>query len=465
MVKLSQNVVAGCRPQAFCYPYIIHASFKDKDKVNGTEEFEVWKCNGQSTKPTLVSTLQGEFPAKHDISFLTNRFLLTTSRLPDHVIRLLIHRVGDGALTDVMTLTGASGERLPSSFPNQSQVYYTPVMQAGDSTLLGFSEGLIAVLRIGATLNALDTVVEVYGVTDDGKLVKKNVLRLVHDHSLGVSWIPTTWEPPALVLLYSTQFIGAVALGTDCGVHLMRWDSDSGTNRPGHARFPPRLSVDANEEDNYTSILRSRIVLSPPFNAFLMAHSEGLAVENSSPYTTLRSVDTSTLEVNWCNGHEQDLLSLEVHEELGMLLMFGRDQVTLYVTILDLRTGSILRREGGDISSGLVSVRVSLTRELILVKDNGSITILLLPDFVRYGYALTIDDSDGSEGSDCNSDSSETSQLQTESRNQHVVASIPPLDLNRTMAENIWVGSTSYGGSVLLIGDEQGARYYLFTWK
>ena len=455
MVKTSQLEVNGRQIQSFFYPYIITVSDKGKDRVTEAKEFEVWKCNAQSTTPTFVSTLQGELPLKPHISFLTDMFLFTTGRLPNHVVRLLIHRVGDGALTDTMTLTGASGERLPSSFPNQSQVYYTPVMQAGDSTLLGLSEGLIAILRMGTALKALDTVVEVYGVTDDGKLVKKNVLHIVSDHLLAISWIPTTWEPPTLILLSSTQFIGAVALGTDCGVQLLRWDSDPDTSRSGAAHFPPRLSVDAEEEENYRSILKAQIVLSPPFDAFIMAHSEGLAVENNSPYTTLRSVNASTLKVNWSHGLEQDLLSLEVHEALGMLLMFGRDQVTFYITVMDLRTGDILRTEEGDTSSCLVSVGLSVTGELLLVKGNGSVTILLLPDFVRYGYALTTYDSDDSEGSDCNSSFSETSKLKAESQNQHVVASIPPLDFNRITAKSFWVNSTSYGDGVLLLGDGQ----------
>ncbi|KAK7685788.1 hypothetical protein QCA50_011134 [Cerrena zonata] len=390
------HMIQGGELRSYDHPFIVTASYKERDKSEGVplgkKSLDIWKYNDHTTKPIYISTLQGDFPDKLGLTVFINNYLSITSPSVDHKNCLLVYRIEDGVLTSCMTLDGASGDRVPSNFPDQSQVYHLPTIQPGDAAYLASANGLIAVFRIGPHFKAEDTIVEVYGISDDGKFVLKNELHLNSDHPLVLSWSPTTWQTPHLIHLSETEF-------------------------PSYTRLRASLEVDKDEEELYASSLKANVYFSS-LSAFITAHEEGYAVEESSPSTSIRSIDANTLELNWCTSLDHGILSLDAYEPLGLLIVFGRDQVTFYINVLDLQTGAVRRVKEAESATSFPIVRVSPEGELTLVRYDGEIVVILLSDFAEHGYPFSEDSED--------SDSEDT---KTDVHDEHVIAHILPFDL------------------------------------
>lgn len=459
MSTASPLIVADSGLRSYINSYIITALYGEKDDDGvpiQKEDFYIWKYINPNTKPTLVSSLRAEAHDRLQIVAFTDEFFLATTSPFLYEQGLLLYRIIDGTLTDEMALTIASGDEVALDSPENYQ--FGRAVRAGDEQCVGFANGLIAVFSMGPHRRSSDTTIEIYKISEDGKFILIKELRLISDHPLVVSWRPKVFMP-GVICMSVTEFVCASQFSNNHDVHFLRWSSDPTILQPSHAQFCAGAEADEGDEEHYCSWNQDTIDLSrSPLNAFITAHEEGDSRDQYAPYTLIRCVDATTLELHWATPVDQYFNIMHACESAGLLFMAGYDYKLCYLTAIDLQTGAIRRIEITNDRSARgfiyshISCNVSCEGELIIVNSDGEVMVLLLSDFREHGYPT---------GDGCN---------------KYAVRFFPAFDPKPEIAEHTkdeqgsegrenWVGSSFLGDGFILLGDRNWAQYAIICRK
>ena len=441
--------------RTYNHPYIVTSASKEnhsKDHAD-EEDFYVWKFVNPTTQPTLLLNLQTKRDDRLQVLSVTEKYMLTRTAPTLYDEGLFVYRIEDGLLTDSMTLSRASGEEAPIGHPLS---YLGRTVKAGDATFLKIVDNIVAIFRIGLQLKLSSTIIETYKISEDGKFVPKDKLILAYTNPIMDSWKPS-WSTPDAIRFSETEYVGQLQLGSNHDIHFFRWTSNNDEQLPRHGHYRAGLETDEEEAEHFCSWLKTNIDLSAsPSGCFITAHEEGDCRDQYPPYTLLRSIDPITLELNWSTPVEHYSFGLYAYEPLGLLVMFGRDYDSCYLTAIDIRTGAIRRREKtGKISESVYELgHVSSKGEVVMTKSNGEMLIFSLSDFMEHGYPT------------CNGDDKGhiSHILPFDPQAQVEVHTSVPQEGKQTREDWVPIGGSHFGDGVVLLRDQSWAQYAIVSW-
>ncbi|KAK7685791.1 hypothetical protein QCA50_011137 [Cerrena zonata] len=263
------------------------------------------------------------------------------------------------------------------------------------------------------------------------------------------------WRVPDLVHLSETDFVGSLKLGLNHDVHFLRWTLNSSTSLPRHAQFSSYIETDESDEEEFISTFKAHFDLSSsPIHALIIAHEESFEIEESRPNTTIRSIDPTTFELNWCTPFEQNMLAMGVYEPLNLLVMIGNGHTSRYINLIDIKTGAVCRRDEMNMDNDVSKIHISSQGELVATNREGAVTVMRISDITEHGYATVLANTTG-----------KFAVSRISCPNPALAAGEVQKDDTRMEVKYWMQGASLLGDGMVLLGDHDSIRYVIASWR
>ncbi|KAL0945613.1 hypothetical protein HGRIS_014768 [Hohenbuehelia grisea] len=389
---LSPYVIEGDHEVVrYTHPYLFT---RDQGKT-----VTVWSCANASKAPSACGTLESG-----QLGWPMFTYVLS----PQHIVihsysqeafgtsTLSVYSIPDVQLLDSLQLGYVNGIE-----PDEPE--------AGQTSLLGVVDGRIAVWTNGST--SANGFIRIYTPAENGKLT---VLQELHPApggpALAVDSVAREYLTPQLVHLTADDFVGSLVFHPSSVVHLVRWSSQTSQAVAHSAEFACTRTVPDFNGVMHASLQDHLFVSST--NAIITAHYEyPLDFVDHAPVTAIRSLDSSSLKLNWCTSVNQKVDALRYSAAAGVVLATGviwKDGGGEWgIIVLDAQTGDTRRVERigqpktpcGKMSGGLADVSCDVTpsgENLVVVFGDGQLATCSVAQFVEHGLAREEDvDEDG----------------------------------------------------------------------
>ncbi|CAL1714851.1 unnamed protein product [Somion occarium] len=372
-------------PYSYEHPYLLTRSL-DKKTIH------IWSLTN-SESPVRVSTLEGELPDSPHPRIFAGKYILTHENRELDAKVILIHKIEDGTLSDSKTIISDS---------NPDDALHPPI--PGDAAFIAAVNGLIAIFKNGS--NSKDSIIEVYGISEEGKLFLKTELRQTADGpELGRSgdykvWGPTGYVLPTFIDLTEDYFTGAFG---NHDVQLVKWLSPSSQPVTTLLELPATRFLEDLPQAAMSSWLNDKLSI-PSSNSLILAHHEfPVDFVDLEPITAIRSVNPDTLELNWCSPIAHKTSFLRYNESLNVIVTFGEasyvegegEKPRTSVFVVDAGTGAV-RKQYQSFARCDTSPSGN---EIVEAFDDGRIHVVSLSTFLEFGF-LSQEEADGGDNSD-----------------------------------------------------------------
>ncbi|KAK7679440.1 hypothetical protein QCA50_017494 [Cerrena zonata] len=357
-------------PHSYQHPYLFTKS-KDQQTLYAWSNSD--PSHSHQSTPLQTERIDIAYTLSH---LLAEKYVLIQKDDPPSHQTLLLFSLNDGSLSDTKTIVNDSNPNDPAHRP-----------LPGDSAFLGLTKYLVAVFKNGTS--SKDGIIEIYGVSDEGKFVLKNELQQPSDGPALVENVDNkTWGASGYTLPTCFHFDERTFIGgfEQHSMEIVKWSSQP--QQPSLLELPGSRFIDGLRLQSW---LNAKLYI-PVSDSLLIAHYESpLDFVDYAPITSIRSISPDTMELKWCSpiGHKTE--RLRYNGKLNILISFGcageRDSNSnepppkTGIFILDAETGAVRRQVRTDTRCDTSPSG----EELVFAYDDGRVLVISLASFIENG--------------------------------------------------------------------------------